>query len=146
MMAWKSCVKVLAFVACVLAANGVWALGFELAESKDELKLKYEVKVSDHETGRVTAELILSDEGRLGALTAIDLYIPDAKGSGYADLSISLAVRKVDGKQVVTVHLLKDLAERASIQLKTSTLDGKQEPRTWYYHSIPLKHPTSAGK
>lgn len=146
MMAWKSCVKVLAFVACVLTANWAWALGFELTESKDALKLKYEVKVSDHETGRVTAELILADEGRLGPLTAIDLYIPDAKGSGYADLSISLAVRKVDGKQVVTVHLLKDLAERASIQLKTRTLDGKQQPLTWYYHSIPLKHPISAGK
>lgn len=146
MIAWKSCVKAVAFAVCALTANWVWALGFELGQTKDELKLKYEVTATDHKTGRVTAELVLEDEGRLGPLTAIDLYIPDAKGSGYADLSITLAVRKVDGKQVVTVHILKELAERASIQLKTRTLDGKQEPLTWYYHSVPLRQYISTEK
>jgi hypothetical protein len=30
------------------------------------------------------------------------------------------------------------LAERAEIWLKTSSLDGKREALTWYYHAIPI--------
>lgn len=133
------CLAGLTFVACILAANGAWAIGFELGETKEELKLKYEVKASDHKTGRVTVTLTLEDEGRLGPLDSIDLQIADAAGPGYVDLSISLAVRKVDGKQVVTVHLLRSLAERASLQLRTHSLDGKKQGLTWYYHAIPLE-------
>lgn len=145
----KVCLAGLTFVACILAANWAWAIGFELGETKEELKLKYEVKATDHKTGRVTVTLTLEDEGRLGPLDSIDLQIADAAGPGYVDLSISLAVRKVDGKQVVTAHLLRSLAERGSLQLKTHSLDGKKEGRTWYYHAIPLAPqlpPASPGK
>jgi hypothetical protein len=34
--------------------------------------------------------------------------------------------------------LKRELAERAEIQLKTSSLDGKQQALTWYYHVIPI--------
>jgi hypothetical protein len=90
----------------------------------------------------VTVELTIADEGRLKPLSSVDLLVmPRGEKSGHVDLSVSLATREVDRKRVATVHLTRELAERASIQLKTNHLDGKQAPLTWYYHSIPLaKH------
>ena len=132
----------LALVAVTLTANHVWALGFELGETKEQLKLKYDVFVQDHGTGRATIVLALADEGRLGPLRSIDLGVPgkakEKDGGTYMDLSVSLLPRKEDGKQVVRVHLHKDLAERASITLNTDHLVGKQAFATWYYHYIPL--------
>ena len=66
----------LAFSVIALAACFAWAEGFGLGESKEELKLKYDVKVTDHGTGRVTIVLTLEDEGRLTPLTDIQFRIP----------------------------------------------------------------------
>lgn len=123
-----------------------WALGFQLGESKEELRLDYQVTATDHGTGRVTIALSLADAGRLGPLDSIDLFIPGSDGTGYVDLSLSLAVRDVEGRREVTVHLLKEIAERAEFRLTTHHLDGRQEPLTWYYFSIPLsEHLAAAG-
>lgn len=125
--------------AMMLAANLAWGLGFELSETKDELKLKYDVAVADHGTGRVTVNLTIEDEGRLKPLDrGVSLVIPSKDGTGYVDLSVTLERRKVDDKQLVSVHLTRELAERAAIHLKTDHLDGKLAPLTWYYHKIPL--------
>ena len=43
-----------------------------------------------------------------------------------------------DGKRVGRVHIKKDLAERAEIQLNTHTMDGKMDPLTRMHHVIPL--------
>lgn len=140
-MTTKRLVPALMILAVVLPGLA-WALGFELGETKEELKLKYDVSVTDHKTGRVTIVLKIEDYGRLKPLFAVDLSIPakerEADGGHYSDLSVSLALRKEDGKDFARVHILRELAERASIQLKTDHLDGKQSPRTWYYHSIPI--------
>jgi hypothetical protein len=129
----------IAFAAVLLTATPAWPLGFQLGETKEQLKLQYEVAATDHGTGRVTINLTIADQGRLKPLDrGVYLVIPNDDGTRFVDLSISLAIREVDGKQVVSVHLLKELAERAEIQLKTSTLDGRQEPLTWYYHTIPI--------
>jgi len=124
--------------ALLLSANFAWALGFELGESKDELMLKYDVKVTDHGTGRVTLVLTIEDEGRLKPLDSVDLLFPSKEGTGYVDLSVSLATREEDGKRVARVHVNKELVEGAAIHLKTSHLDGKQDLLTWYYHTIPF--------
>ena len=135
----KTCLPLVVLTAIVLAANSAWALGLELSETKEQLKLKYDVSVVDHGTGRVTITLTIADEGRLVPLDrGVELLIPSKEGTGYVDLSVSLNRRKVEGKQVVSVHLTKELAERAAIQLNTDTLDGKVAPLTWYYHSIPI--------
>lgn len=139
-------VKKLRLPAIVLAAIAVpglvWALGFELSQSKEELKLKYDVSVTDHKTGRVTIVLKIEDYGRLKPVNSVDLSIPAEEahegGGRYADLVVSLALRKEGDKQVARVHILRELAERASIDLKTNHLDGKQQLATWYYHSIPI--------
>jgi len=95
--------------------------------------------VVDHGTGRVTVTLTIADMGRLAPLDrGVELLIPSKGETGVVDLSLNLDRRKVDGKQVVSVHLTRELAERASIQLNTDTLDGKVAPLTWYYHSIPI--------
>lgn len=127
----------------IAAPSLAWALGFELGESKEELKLKYDVSVTDHKTGRVTVVLKIKDYGRLKPVFAVDLSIPaqerhDGGRGHYMDMVVSLAHRKEDGKDVYRAHLLRKLAERASIDLKTGHLDGKQSPATWYYHSIPI--------
>jgi len=133
------CLAVMAVGAVALGANRAWGLGFELSETKEGLKLQYEVTATDHGTGRVTVNLTIADEGRLKPLDrGVALVIPSKDGKGYVDLSVSLERNMVDGKQYVSVHLLKDLAERAEIQLRTETLDGKQEPLTWYYHVIRI--------
>jgi hypothetical protein len=135
----KTCLPLVVLAAFVLAGNLAWALGLELGETKEQLKLKYDVAVVDHGTGRVTITLTIADEGRLAPLDrGVELLIPSKEGTGYVDLSVSLNRRKVEGKQVISVHLTKELAERAAIQLNTDTLDGKVAPLTWYYHSIPI--------
>ncbi len=136
------CLSAVAFATLAMTTSHAWAEGFGLGESKEDLKLDYKVSVHDHGTGRVTITFTLADEGRLQPLNSIDFYIPSTdkhkSGGHMADLVLSLATREVDGKQVATIHVKKELIERAEIQLKTSHLDGKQELLTWYYHSIPI--------
>jgi hypothetical protein len=141
-------VPLVLFAASALPASIAWGMGEELGETKEQLKLKYDVSVTDHGTGRVTVVLTIADQGRLKPLTSVDLVIMTKEEyeahkagrgySGYVDLSVALATTQEDGKQVARVHLLRELAERAQIQLKTSTLDGKSQPLTWYYHVIPI--------
>jgi hypothetical protein len=124
--------------ALVLAATLAWAEGFGLGETKEQLKLKYDVSLEDHGTGRVTVNLTILDEGRLKPLDSVELVVPSNDGTNFVDLSLSLAPRRVDGKLMTYVHLKKEWAERAELRLKTSSLDGKQEELTWYFHAIPL--------
>jgi hypothetical protein len=131
-------VSTLALVAALLSANVAWGLGFELSETKEQLKLEYDLSVTDHGTGRVTINLTITNEGRLGPLDGVTLEIPSQDGSGYSDLSVALERREADGKQQYHAHLRKDWADRGAIHLKTHTLDGKSSPRTWYYHAIPI--------
>jgi hypothetical protein len=128
----------LVLAALVLTADLAWAEGLGLGETKEQLNLKYDVSVVDHGTGRVTVNLTIADEGRLKPLDSVDLVVPSKDGTGFVDLALSLATREVDGKRSVSVHLKRELAERAEIHLRTSSLDGKQEPLTWYYHAIPI--------
>ena len=60
----------------VLPAGLVWAMGEQLGETKEQLKLKYDVSVKDHGTGRVTVTLTIADQGRLKPLTSVVLVIP----------------------------------------------------------------------
>jgi hypothetical protein len=126
------------FATMVLAAYLAWAEGLGLGETKEQLQLQYDVAVVDHGTGRVTVTLTLADQGRLKPLRSVDLVIPSKDGTNYVDLSVSLAPREIEGKQVVQVHLIREWAERAEIHLSTNHLDGKQEALTWYYHTIPI--------
>jgi hypothetical protein len=137
-------VPLVLFAAILLPANFAWALGEQLGETKEQLKLKYDVSVTDHGTGRVTVVLTIADQGRLKPLSSVDLVVlgkeyKEGKGySGYVDLSVALAIKEEAGKQVVRIHVLKELAERAQIQLQTSSLDGKKQTLTWYYYAIPI--------
>ena len=129
------------FAAVVLSANVAWALGFRLGETKEQLRLKYDVAVVDHGTGRVTVTLTIADAGRLTPLDSVDLVVLNKEnkdGAGPVDLSVALATRDVDGRRSVSVHLTRAMAERAEIQLRTSSLDGKRLGLTWYYHAIPI--------
>jgi hypothetical protein len=134
----KLAVSTLALAAALLSANVAWGLGFELSETKEQLKLEYDMSVTDHGTGRVTINLTIASAGRLGPLNGVSLQIPSQDGSGYSDLSVALERREADGKQQYHAHLRKDWADRGQIHLKTHTLDGKSSPRTWYYHAIPI--------
>src|ERR1700677_2563262 len=72
-------------------------MGEKLGQTKEQLKLAYDVSCIEHGSGRVTVNLTIADEGRLKPLTAVELLIPGEGGTGFVDLSIPLAVRKVDG-------------------------------------------------
>lgn len=134
----RRCLSSVAFALAAFTASSAWALGLQLGESKEELKLDYEVSVTDHGTGRVTVVLTIADEGRLKPLRSVDLMVPNDDGNGFVDLSVSVATQEIDGNQVARIHLRKELAQRAQLRLNTSHLDGKQTPRTWYYHVIPV--------
>jgi len=126
------------FALGLFVAAPAHGMGEKLGQTKEQLQLAYDVSCIEHGTGRVTVNLTIADEGRLKPLTAVELLIPGEGGTGFVDLSIPLAVRKVDGNSRVDIHLKREWALRAEIQLRTQTLDGKREPLTWYYHSIPI--------
>jgi hypothetical protein len=142
--------------ALVLTADRAWAVGEILGQTKEELKLKYNVAVQDHGTGRITVVFTLADQGRLKPLYAVKLVIPgkekEKDGGRYMDLVVSLDTKESDdGKRVARVHIRRELAERAEIWLSTSSFDGKQLVLTSYHHVIPvakyLKNaPPAAGK
>lgn len=134
----KYCLSAGTFAVSVLAGGLAWALGLGLGETKEQLKLKYDVSVTDHGTGRATIRLTIADQGRLKPLSSVDLVIPSKDGTGFVDLSLPIAMKEVGANQVAYIHLKRELAERAEVQLKTSSLDGKQQALTWYYHEIPL--------
>lgn len=130
-------------VTLAIPASYALALGLRLGESKEKLELKYDVSVYDHDTGRVTVQFTLEDEGRLKPISSIDLHIPSDElhegGGVKSDLTLSMATSKEGTKQVGRVHIRKDWAARAEIHLKTGQIDGKRERATWYYFAIPLK-------
>ena len=135
-------------IATVWAADRVWGVGFYLGQTKDELKLKYDVAVEEHSfdgkpTGRVTVIFTLSDEGRLKPLDEVQFVVPGKEktkdGGHWIDLAVSIDMTKTDrGIRVGRVHILKELAERAEIQLNTHTMDGKQDLLTRLHHVIPV--------
>ena len=142
-----------AFLLCygfILFTSPVLAIGFQLSGTKESLNLKYDITVMEHGTGRVTLVLTITDQGKLKPFDSIDLVVPDEKknqhGGRYADLSVALAAKEQDGKEVVRVHILRELAERAEIQFRTHQLDGKQEPLTWYYYALPVAELLKAAK
>ena len=127
----------LATVAVVWTAGRAWGMGLILGQTKEDLKLKYDVSVEgdnfDREsTKRVTVVLTLADEGRLKPLDEVELVIPSQEknkdGSNWMDLVVSIDMRKTnDGKRVGRVHIRKELAARAKIWLNTHTMDGKMD-------------------
>ena len=129
-------------------AGRAWGIGFYLRQTKDELRLKYDVAVEEHSfggtpTGRITVVFTLADEGRLKPLDEVQLVVPGQEknkdGGRWMDLVVSIDMTKTDGGQRVgRVHILKELAERAEIQLNTHTMDGKQDPLTRLHHVIPI--------
>ena len=153
-MKWTRTLRCSAVVIVAAAAALVWpagrarGMGFILGESKDELKLKYDVAVAEAVTDErgtvlVTVALTLADEGRLKPLDDVQLVVQSRErhkdGSYGADLVVSIDMRPAaDGKRVGRVQLLKDLAERAEIQLNTHTMDGKKDMTTRLHHVIPV--------
>jgi hypothetical protein len=112
-------------------------LGFELQETKEELKLQYDVAVQDNGGGRMYVTFTLADEGRIKPLFAVDLAVPSKDGSGYYDVVVPLAPYEKDGKKIYTLQLTRDLVERGEIDLKTTQLDGKRI-FDWGYHRVPF--------
>ena len=143
----KLCLPPLVLAALVLAPALAWAEGLGLGETKEELKLKYDVTATDYGSGFVTLQFTIADQGRLAPLDrGVELVVPGKGGSGM-DLALTLPARKPDGKPVFTIQLRREQVERAEITLKTATLDGKQEPLTWYFHRIPVaQYLKSAGE
>jgi hypothetical protein len=127
-----------------------WGIGFMLGESKEQLKLQYDLSVSetvsDADRGivLVTVEFSLADEGRLKPLDDVQLIVmrrePFKEGGYGADLVTSINLKPAkDGKsRVGRVQLVKDLAERAEINLNTHTLDGKTDRMTRLHHVIKI--------
>jgi hypothetical protein len=145
-MLMRTTLPLMVLSALILTTGWAWAEGFILGETKEELKLQYDVAVQDHGTGRVTVVFTLADEGRLRPLDEVQLVIPGQEenehGGHWMDLVVSIDMTQADGgKHVGRVHLLKEWAERAEIQLNTHTMDGKTDPLTRLHHVIPIaKH------
>lgn len=147
MMKRTLCLSAVLLVAAVAVSTTAraWGMGYELGETKDKLKLKYDVAVEEDASGRVTVVFTLADEGRLSPLDVggVQLVVPSKEknedGSQWMerDLVVSIDMAKTDsGKRVGRVHLVKELAERAEIHLNTHTLDGKLVPLTRMHHAI----------
>ena len=68
--------------ALLLRAQPHSAMGEILRETKEELKLKYDVVVHDPGNGIVMVQFTLIDEGRMKPLYGVELMLPMANGSG----------------------------------------------------------------
>jgi hypothetical protein len=113
-------------LALTLTANVASGLRQPLTESKDQLKLKYDLAITDCGNGRVMIVLTISDEGRLAPLDAVELAVNSKDSTGQPEVWLSMAIRKQNGKQTASVELMRDLAQRAELYLLTSHVDGKQ--------------------
>ena len=138
---WSVAVLLVAIIAWM--AGRAWGISFGLGQSKEELKLDYDVAVTDHGTGRVTVVLTITDEGRLKPLDSVQFGIPDKEknesGGHWMDLAVSIEMVKAkDGKRIGRVHVLRELAERAQITFNTRTIDGKIDPTAGWYYVIPV--------
>ena len=141
---------VLVGVAVFWTAGRAWGIGFILGQTKDELRLKYDLAVSEVDLPEggvlVTVVLTIADEGRLAPLDEVQLVVPEKKKDrpgGYgSDLVVSIDMRKsADGKRVGRVQFLRELAERAELRLNTYTMDGKTDRSTRLHYVIPIgKH------
>jgi hypothetical protein len=137
---------VLVAISVVWTVDRAWSTGFILGQTKEELKLMYDVAVLDHGTGRITVVLTLADEGRLKPLDDVQLAIPgedtNDDGSHWMDLVVSIEMHKADdGKRVGRTHILKELAKRAEIRFNTHTMDGTMDPLTRLHYVVPIaKH------
>ena len=134
----------MAIVAAVLVwtAGSAWGLGHVLRESKEQLKLKYDVVVEDPGTGRVTIVLTLANEGRLKPLDEVQLVVPgkqkDKDGGSSMEVELIDMVKGEGGTRVGRVRILREAAERAQIWLNTHTMDGNLDPDTRLHHVIPI--------
>lgn len=146
MFTLKSYAAAVMIIALLMVAQAVSAAGVILSETKEQLKLQYDVAI-DQRASQVAVTFTLADEGRLKPITGVYLCIPTEKaeknGGRYADLYVPLAMTTVAGKQVVNFELTEEWARRAEIQLITLTLEGKQAApgqRTSpsYLYSMPL--------
>ena len=130
--------SVVILAALLLTTDPTWGIGFILGQSKEELKLKYDVIVHDPANGQVAVEFVLADEGRLKPLDAVELMIPRDDGSGFYDLTLPLALREAERKRVVRFNLKEEWAARAEIWLTTYWFDGKQLVMERNHHVIPV--------
>lgn len=140
MAARKLRIWLLAVVAVVATSNLAGALGFRLGETKEQLELKYDVDCTVHGSGRVTVNLTIVEQGRIKPIHDVQLAVPSDDGTGNFDPSLSMATDNIDGKLRARAHMSRELAERATIRLvtRTSPDTGKELPRTWFYHLIPI--------
>lgn len=130
-----------AIASFLLTVSVALGLGHELSQTKEQLELKYETSAVVHDSGRVTVTLTIIDQGKLKPLDGVQLAVPSKDGTGFYDLSLSLATENVDGKLLARAHLSRDLAERAVIRLVSHTPPNdnvKKSERTWFYHPIPI--------
>ena len=134
--------------AVVLTGDRAFGMGEILGETKEQLKLKYDLTVQEHifdgaSTERVTIVFTLADEGRLKPLDDVQLVIPGKEknkdGGRWMDLVVAIELRKSDdGKRVGRVHIRKELAERAEIWLNTHSMDGKELVMERLTHIVPV--------
>lgn len=116
----------------LICQNDAWGLWFEVAATKDELRMKYEVVENDYKDGRSGYTLTITDPGKLERVDLIRLQIPSQTVKGRFDVSLNLKTREEDGQQVVNVELSHELARRAEFQLVQSI------PFSSSYYLIPL--------
>lgn len=135
---WTILLPVVAVLA--LVSHQCWGIGFHLRHTKEELKLKYDLAVTEHDSGRVTIVFTVADEGRLKPLDGVDLVIRSQEDGGkWMDMVVSIDMQATnDGQAVGRAHLRKEWAARAEIWLNTHTLDGKLDPLTRLHHVIPV--------
>src|SRR5689334_1502173 len=105
-------VLVLIAAAVVLLSNRAWGENAILGQTKEQLKLKYDVSVRDLGNGRVWVFFTITDAGRLSPLRSIELQISgkdkDKNGAVAPDLALSLATRKTDAGEQTGFELTKE--------------------------------------
>ncbi|HEY5312527.1 MAG TPA: hypothetical protein VIK18_08400 [Pirellulales bacterium] len=128
----------------VLMSGRSWAVYDELARSKDEWKLKYDVQVNAADGDTLTVVFTLADEGRLKPIYSIQVVAfsqqTDSLGGRSYDIKAPIQLKPTsDGKRAGQVQIRKAFADRAMIRILTQTVDGRRQLSGAAYYDIPLK-------
>lgn len=135
----------LVVIAVVLVTSRSWAHWYELGPSKDEWRLKYDVKVDAANGDNLIVHFTLADQGRLKPIHSVFVMAfsnPNRTGKNLVKTSISMKPTE-DGKLIGQVEVEKKYADRAVIRIFTMTVDGRSQmagPMAGArYYDIPLK-------
>lgn len=138
----RAVVSLLAVSLVAMTSAYCLAVYHDLGPSKDDWKMKYDLKVNGSDGDMVDVSFVLADEGRLKPIysaTVVAFSAPDRDGGRSYDVKAPIELKKAASGRGGKVQIRKEFADRAMIRILTLNVDGKRQTAGAAYYDIPLK-------